>query len=44
MADDLKEVAERLDIPQSQIVREAVKEKVASLKEPAASEPAEVAA
>lgn len=33
LADDLKEVSDGLDVPQSQIVRDAVKEKVAELKQ-----------
>lgn len=32
LAEDLREASEILEIPQSQIVREAVKEKVAAIK------------
>jgi len=32
LAEDLKEVSDRLEIPQSQIVRDGLKEKVGALK------------
>lgn len=38
LADELREVAEHKDIPQSQIVRDAVKEKVRELKAEIAAE------
>ena len=34
LAADLKEASDRLEIPQSQIAREALKEKIATLSEP----------
>ncbi|HEX8267456.1 MAG TPA: hypothetical protein VF596_18800 [Pyrinomonadaceae bacterium] len=33
VADDLREVAEALEIPASQIIRQAVKEKIAEIKQ-----------
>jgi predicted DNA-binding protein len=41
LADDLREVSDELEIPQSQIVREAVKEKVAALKDARVPQPVE---
>jgi hypothetical protein len=48
LAEDLKEVSDQLEIPQSQIVRDGVKEKVGALKkkiaEDLANQPVEAAA
>lgn len=43
LADDLKEVSDALDVPQSQLVRDAVRDKVAEVKRQIAAQAEEVA-